>query len=30
VPQSFAHLFVAVCILLGNAVQWMKRREGRA
>jgi hypothetical protein len=30
VPQSFAHLFVAFCILLGNLVQWMKKREGRA
>lgn len=30
VPQSFAHLFVALCILAGNAVQWLKRREGRA
>jgi len=30
VPQSFAHLFVAFCILAGNAVQWMKKREGRA
>ena len=27
VPQSFAHLFVAICILAGNAVQWMKARE---
>jgi hypothetical protein len=27
VPQSFAHLFVAFCILAGNAVQWMKARE---
>ena len=30
VPQSFAHLFVALCILAGNAVQWMKAREKRA
>ena len=30
VPQSFAHLFVAFCIFAGNAVQWMKKREGRA
>jgi hypothetical protein len=25
--QSLAHVFVAICILLGNAVQWSKRRE---
>ena len=30
VPQSFAHLFVALCILAGNAVQWMKAREKQA
>ncbi len=30
VPQSFAHLFVAFCILAGNAVQWLKAREARA
>jgi len=30
VPQSFAHLFVAFCILAGNGVQWLKRREARA
>lgn len=30
VPQSFAHLFVALCILAGNAVQWMKTREKQA
>lgn len=30
VPQSFAHLFVAVCILAGNLVQWLKKREGLA
>jgi len=30
VPQSFAHLFVALCILAGNAVQWMKARENRS
>jgi hypothetical protein len=29
VPQSFAHLFVALCILAGNAVQWMKARGTR-
>ena len=29
-PQSFAHLFVAFCILAGNAVQWMRKREDRA
>ena len=28
-PQSFAHLFVAFCILLGNFVQWLKAREVR-
>lgn len=27
--QSFAHLFVAFCILLGNLVQWIKKREAR-
>jgi hypothetical protein len=27
--QSLAHLFVALCILLGNAVQWRKRSEGK-
>jgi len=26
--QSLAHVFVAICILLGNWVQWRKRREG--
>ncbi|HEY3216645.1 MAG TPA: hypothetical protein VGK93_09150 [Candidatus Eisenbacteria bacterium] len=26
--QSLAHVFVAGCILLGNLVQWAKRREG--
>jgi hypothetical protein len=25
--QSLAHLFVAFCIVLGNVVQWVKRRE---
>jgi uncharacterized membrane protein YdjX (TVP38/TMEM64 family) len=25
--QSLAHVFVAVCILLGNWVQWRKRKE---
>ena len=30
VPQSFAHLFVAFCILAGNVVQWLKAREKRA
>jgi hypothetical protein len=25
--QSLAHFFVAFCILLGNVVQWMKRRR---
>jgi hypothetical protein len=28
--QSLAHLFVALCILLGNAVYWSKRRESKA
>ena len=28
--QSLAHLFVAFCIVLGNVVQWAKRREGSA
>jgi hypothetical protein len=28
--QSLAHLFVAFCIVLGNVVQWAKRREGAA
>jgi hypothetical protein len=27
--QSLAHVFVAFCILLGNLVQWVKRRESR-
>jgi len=27
--QSLAHLFVALCILLGNAVPWRKRSEGK-
>ncbi|MBI1795977.1 MAG: hypothetical protein HY076_02230 [Candidatus Eisenbacteria bacterium] len=26
--QSLAHVFVAFCIVLGNVVQWAKRREG--
>ena len=25
--QSLAHMFVALCIVLGNVVQWVKRRE---
>ncbi|MEK7329479.1 MAG: hypothetical protein AAB113_01620 [Candidatus Eisenbacteria bacterium] len=25
--QSLAHVFVALCIVLGNVVQWVKRRE---
>jgi hypothetical protein len=28
--QSMAHVFVAFCILLGNWVQWSKRKEGGA
>lgn len=28
--QSLAHLFIAACIVLGNVVQWAKRREGAA
>jgi len=24
--QSLAHAFVALCIVLGNVVQWTKRR----
>lgn len=28
--QSMAHVFVALCILLGNWVQWMRRKGGRA
>jgi hypothetical protein len=28
--QSLAHLFVALCILLGNVVQWRKGREVKA
>jgi hypothetical protein len=28
--QSLAHLFVALCILLGNLVYWTRRRESRA
>ncbi len=27
--QSLAHLFVALCIVLGNVVQWTKRKEKR-
>jgi hypothetical protein len=30
VAQSFAHYFVALCILLGNVVQWSRRRRGAA
>ena len=30
VPQSFAHLFIALCIVAGNFVQWVKTRERRA
>ena len=29
VPQSFAHLFIAFCILAGNGVQWMRSKEPR-
>lgn len=29
VPQSFAHLFIALCIVAGNFVQWVKTRERR-
>ena len=25
--QSLAHMFVALCIVLGNVVQWARRRE---
>jgi hypothetical protein len=25
--QSLAHIFVALCIVMGNVVQWVKRRE---
>lgn len=28
--QSLAHVFVAICILLGNVVQWARRREEAA
>jgi hypothetical protein len=28
--QSMAHVFVAACILLGNWVQWRKRRQGNS
>jgi hypothetical protein len=28
--QSMAHVFVAFCIVLGNWVQWRKRKEGAA
>ena len=28
--QSMAHLFVAFCILLGNVVQWSKRRSAKS
>jgi hypothetical protein len=28
--QSLAHFFVAFCILLGNVVQWTKRRRAAA
>ena len=28
--QSLAHLFIALCILLGNAVYWLRRREAKA
>jgi hypothetical protein len=27
--QSLAHLFVAICIVLGNVVYWTRRREAR-
>jgi hypothetical protein len=27
--QSLAHLFVALCIVLGNVAQWVRRREAR-
>ena len=30
VPQSFAHVFIALCIIAGNVVQWLKQREKRA
>jgi hypothetical protein len=29
VPQSLVHLFIAICILAGNAVQWLRAREAR-
>jgi hypothetical protein len=29
VPQSMVHLFIAFCILAGNAVQWLKAREAK-
>ncbi len=29
VPQSLVHLFIALCIVAGNAVQWLKAREAR-
>ena len=28
--QSLAHVFIAVCILLGNVIQWSKRSGGRS
>lgn len=28
--QSLAHVFVAFCIVLGNVIQWAKRRRGTA
>jgi hypothetical protein len=28
--QSLAHLFVAVCIVLGNVVLWSRRKAVRA
>ena len=29
VPQSMVHVFIAICILAGNAVQWAKSRGAR-
>ena len=26
--QSLAHVFVALCIVMGNVVQWSKTRRG--
>ena len=28
--QSLAHVFVAICIVMGNVIQWTKRRKGTA